>query len=183
MKALLTKYKPVIRFIGLFLGSYLLLSLVYGIYLNAAEGGKYPPDIITNLVAKQSSSVINSLGYVASVVPDATEPTMQLYVENKFLARIIEGCNAVSIIILFISFIIAFAERLKKTILFILAGAVLIYAVNILRIVILAVALYEYPQHKELLHGVVFPGLIYGMVFILWMLWIRMLKLKTGTNE
>lgn len=183
LKALLLKYKSVLRFVVLFLGSYLLLSLLYGLYLNIAEGSEYPPDIITHLVARQSSSVINSLGYVASVVPDASEPTMQLYVENKFLARIIEGCNAVSIIILFMAFVIAFAERLKKTLLFILAGAVLIYAVNILRIVVLAVALYEYPEHKELLHGVVFPGLIYGMVFILWMLWIRMLKLNKLSDE
>lgn len=183
LKALLLKYKSVLRFVVLFLGTYLVLSLLYGLYLKMAEGSEYPPDIITHLVARQSSSVINSLGYVASVVPDSSEPIMQLYVENKFLARIIEGCNAVSIIILFIAFVIAFAERFKKTFLFILAGAVLIYAVNILRIVILAVALYEYPQHKELLHGVVFPGLIYGMVFVLWMIWIRMLKIKTLSDE
>lgn len=154
----------------------MLLSILYGIYLNISEGGSYPPDVITNLVAKQSSDVINSLGYTARVIPDTTEPTMKLYVEGKFLARIIEGCNAVSIIILFISFIIAFAEKFKKTLLFIFAGAVLIYAVNILRIVILAITLFEYPEQKELLHGVVFPGMIYGMVFILWMIWIRMLK-------
>jgi exosortase family protein XrtF len=140
-------------------------------------GTTYPPDIITHLVAKQSSDLINSLGYTARVVADPTNPTMQLFVEDKFLARIIEGCNAVSIIILFIAFVIAFAETIKKTLLFILAGAVLIYAVNILRIVILAITLYEYPEQKELLHGVVFPGFIYGMVFILWMIWIRMLKI------
>lgn len=176
LRTLLIKYKPVLRFIGLFLGTYFLLSILYGIYLKVSEGGSYPPDAITNLVAKQSSNVINSMGYEAMVIPDRLEPTMRLYVEGKFLARIIEGCNSVSIIILFIAFIIAFAEKFKKTLLFIFAGAVLIYAVNILRIVILAITLFEFPEQKELLHGVVFPGLIYGMVFILWMVWIRMLK-------
>jgi len=101
---------------------------------------------------------------------------MKLYVNNEFLARIVEGCNAASIIILFISFIIAFAEKFKKTALFLLAGGVLIYVVNIIRIAILTIMYYEYPQYQEILHSVVFPAIIYGMVFILWMIWVRMLS-------
>jgi exosortase family protein XrtF len=178
LKALFLKYKAVIRFVILFLGSYLVLSIFYSIYLYASKDGVYHPDFITHLVAKQSSNAISGFNYDAVVVPNDSEPTMRLYVNGKYLARIIEGCNAISIIILFIAFIIAFAEKLKKTILFILGGMALIYAVNILRIVILAIALYEYPEYKELLHAVVFPGLIYGMVFLLWMLWVRKLNPK-----
>jgi len=176
LKALFQKYKPVIRFVGLFLGTYLLLTVCYSIYLDLSEEAKYPPDLITNLVAKQTSSLINSFGYTAEVIPNDLEPTMKLFVNGKFLARIIEGCNSISIVILFIAFVLAFAEKLKKTLLFIFVGAVLIYAVNIVRIAVLAIALYEYPDYKDILHGVVFPGLIYGMVFLLWIAWVRMLK-------
>ncbi len=176
MKSLFLKYKPVIRFVGLFLGSYLLLSVCYSGYLNLSEGSEYPPDPVTNLVALQSSLLINSFGYEAEVVPHNLEPTLKLFVNGKFLARIIEGCNSISIIILFISFIISFAEKLKKTLLFLFVGAALIYSVNIVRIAILAISLFEYPNQKEILHGVVFPGLIYSMVFLLWMIWVRMLK-------
>lgn len=126
--------------------------------------------------------MLNSFGYKAEVLPHASEPTMKLFVEGKFLARIIEGCNAISIIILFIAFIVAFSESFKKTVLFIFAGSVIIYAINVIRIVILAIMLYKFPDHKELLHGVVFPGLIYGMVFVLWMIWVRMLNPKSGAN-
>lgn len=178
MKALLFKYRSVLRFIALFLGTYIILSLLYGLYLKLSEKGAYPPDVVTHLVAKQSSDLLNSIGYDAEVVPGDSKPMMKLVVEGKFLAQIIQGCNSLSIIILFASFIVAFAEKFRKTLLFILAGGVLIYAVNILRIAVLSVALYEYPEHKEILHGVVFPGLIYGMVFMLWMLWIRMVKTK-----
>ena len=167
----------------LFLGTYFLLGLLYSGYLSWSEGGSYPPDFITNLVAKQSSAVINSFNYDAEVMPNPSEPTMKLVVNGKFLARIIEGCNSVSIIILFVSFVMAFAEVWKKTILFLFSGMVLIYADNIIRIVILAMALYEFPEQKDLLHGVVFPGLIYGMVFLLWILWVRMLKKENQTHE
>jgi exosortase family protein XrtF len=178
LKDLFVKYKSVVHFVVLFLGTYLVLTLLYALYLEQSKGSHYPPDFVTNLVAKQSSTLVNSFGYQAQVVPHEAQPTMKLFVEGTYLARIIEGCNAISIIILFIAFIIAFAQNFKKTALFILAGAVLIYAVNIVRITILAVALYEYPAYENVLHSVVFPGIIYGMVFLLWMLWVRMLTKK-----
>ena len=90
------------------------------------------------------------------------------------------GCNALSIIILFVSFIIAFAQRFKKTLFYIFAGVVIIYSVNILRITILAIALYNYPEYQHMLHGAVFPGIIYGMVFLLWLIWVQLLIPKTN---
>ncbi|MDT0556246.1 exosortase family protein XrtF [Patiriisocius hiemis] len=182
MTSLLKKYKPVIRFVLLFLGVYILLSLLYGLYLDVSKDAAYKPDFITNLVAKQSSNLISNFGYDAQVSPNKIEPTMRLTVNDKYLAKIVEGCNAISIIILFIAFIIAFAEGFRKTFFFLLAGVTLIYSINILRIVILAISLYEYPQHEEILHGVIFPALIYGMVFLLWMVWVRTLK-KEARDE
>ena len=183
MKALFYKYKSVIRFVVLFLGTYLLLTILYALYLQLSKGGAYPPDYITHLVAKQSSTLINGFGYDANVIPHETQPTMKLFVEGQYLAQIIEGCNAISIIILFVAFVVAFAQRFRKTLFFILAGTVIIYSVNILRIAILVIALYRYPNYEQTLHGVVFPGIIYGMVFLLWMLWVRIIsKGKEGAN-
>lgn len=176
MKDLFIKYRSVIRFVLLFLGSYLVLTGIYALYLHLSKSGSYSPDFITNLVARQSSTLIGNFGYDAAVVPHNTQPIMKLFVEGHYLARVVEGCNSISIIILFIAFVFAFAENLKKTVLFLFAGAVLIYAVNIVRIAILAITLYKYPEYENFLHGVVFPGIIYGMVFLLWMLWVRMLS-------
>jgi len=183
LKALFYKYKLVIRFVVLFLGTYLILTVLYALYLYVSKGESYPPDYITHIVAKQSSTLINSFGYDANIVPHEARPTMKLFVEGHYLAQIIEGCNAISIIILFVAFVVAFAQSFKKTLFFILAGAVIIYALNILRISILAIALYRYPEYEHALHGVVFPGIIYGIVFLLWMVWVRIVsKGKEGVN-
>jgi exosortase family protein XrtF len=91
---------------------------------------------------------------------------------NKITATIIEGCNAVSVIVLFISFVIAFSGKLKQTVVFILVGSLFIYILNIFRIIILSVLLYYYPAQEHILHGVVFPLFIYGAVFILWVIWV-----------
>jgi len=179
LKALLVKYKSVIRFVLLFLGTYILLTVVYGIYLEYTGDDSKAADGVTQLVAKQSTTILNELGYEAAIVPHENEPSMKLFVNGTYLAQIIEGCNSVSICILFIAFIVAFAERFKKTILYILAGVALIYSVNLLRIVMLTIALYKYPEYEQSLHGIVFPAVIYGMVFLLWMGWVRMLKPRT----
>jgi len=183
LKALFKKYKSVIRFVVLFLGTYFVLSVIYSFYLSVSLNGDYHPDFVTNLVAKQSSALITGFGYQAEVIPHETETSMKLFVNQLYLARIVEGCNAISIIILFIAFIISFAEKFKKTLLFIFTGIVLIYSINIIRISVLAIALYKYPQHSEFLHGVVFPAIIYGMVFLLWMVWVRMLAKTKTENE
>ncbi|MBT0607310.1 exosortase family protein XrtF [Aequorivita echinoideorum] len=178
MKELFRKYKTVVRFVLLFLGTYLVLSLLYGLYLKLSEGGEYFPDFITNLVARQTTSILSGLGYQSTLISEGPVPKLLINFNGRNIAEIIEGCNSVSIIILFISFVISFAEKFKKTFLFIFSGAVLIYIVNVLRIVILVIALYHYPEQENLLHSVVFPGIIYGMVFLLWMLWVKMLSPK-----
>jgi len=144
-------------------------------YLNKSQDGSYYPDYFTHIVAKQSSTLIEWMGYASKIEDHKAEASQKLFVNNEYMVRIVEGCNAASIIILFISFIIAFAEKLKKTVLFLLFGGLLIYIVNLIRIAVLTIMYYEYPQYQELLHSLVFPAIIYGMVFLLWMLWVRML--------
>ena len=172
MLQLVRKYSAVIRFIFTFLGTYLLLAFFYSIYLQNSDSEVYYPDYVTHLVALQSEAVVSSMGYEALVTSGFPEATMHLMVNGKFVARIIEGCNAVSIIILFVSFMLAFFGKWKTTLIFILAGSVLIYVTNILRIALMAVGIYEYPQYAHFLHTVMFPLIIYGAVFILWVLWI-----------
>lgn len=176
MRPLFRKYKPVVRFVLLFLGSYLVLSFLYGLYLQGYESQKYHPDFITYLVGKQSSEILSGFNYDSELIPVLNAPRSELYIHGRNVAQIIEGCNSISVIILFMAFVIAFSEKVKKTLIFLFAGAVLLYCVNIIRIVLLSILLYEYPQYSGFLHGVVFPLIIYGMVFILWMVWVGTLK-------
>ena len=178
MKTLFRKYKSVVKFILTFLLVYAVLSISYKQYLNFSENSSYYPDYVTNLTARQSQLILESIGYEAQIAPHPNEPSMKRIINSKFVARIIEGCNSISIIILFISFMIAFPDKWKSTILYIFAGSTLIYAVNLFRIVFLSVGLYHYPWRREILHTVIFPLIIYGMVFLLWMFWVNRYALK-----
>jgi len=179
LKELFIKYRLVIKFIGTFLAVYVALSVLYKFYLQFSDGSKFYPDYITHLVAKQSEALLDTLGYNAQVLPHPEEPSMKLFVNGTYLARVIEGCNSISVIILFVSFIIAFSAQFKTTFFYVLAGSVLIYTVNLLRIVVLSMGLYHYPNQEAILHTVIFPAIIYGMVFLLWVFWVnRFSKLK-----
>lgn len=172
MKELLIKYQSVIKFILTFLLVYLALSLSYKVYLDYSKGKTYYPDYVTHLVAIQSEALINTLGYDAEIANHPNEPSIKIIINHKYIARAVEGCNSISVIILFVSFMIAFAGRFKPTALYILAGSVLIYSVNLIRIAVLSIGLYHYPWRREILHTVIFPLIIYGLVFLLWMFWV-----------
>ena len=139
----------------MFLGSYLVFTLFYNLYLDFFRSPVYFPDYITHLVAKQSEALINSFGYNAKITPHQSELSMKLIINEVDLARIIEGCNAVSIIILFLAFVLSFFGKFKTTLLYLLAGSVIIYGMNIIRIAVLAIGIYEYPQHTQFLHSIV----------------------------
>ncbi|OBX25495.1 exosortase family protein XrtF [Gelidibacter algens] len=183
MKELVKKYKSVIKFIVTFLLVYAVLTFAYKLYLDYSDGSEYYPDYMTNLVAKQTEALLNNFGYEARIERHPDEPSMKLIINSKYLARVVEGCNSLSVIILFASFVIAFAGKFKTTFFYILAGSVLIYVVNLFRIVILSIGLYHYPWRREELHTVIFPLIIYGMVFLLWMFWINRFSSLKAANE
>ncbi|WP_369803208.1 exosortase family protein XrtF [Flavobacterium sp. LM5] len=165
-----TLYKPFLQFIGAFLLTFIGLTLCYQWYLSRFDGDQL--DGITRLVASHTKKMLQILVPNSDVVyRENTKISILLYM--KEVARIIEGCNAVSVMILFVSFVIAFAGRFKTTFFFLLGGCVLIYVLNVMRIVFLSLLLYRFPAYEHLLHGVIFPLFIYGVVFILWFVWVN----------
>jgi len=167
--------KTVLLFIVKFFSAYIVLFLIYSTYLNKTQNtsGIFKCAPITKVVAKQTQYLLNSFGYKSEIEQHNKEVSMKLFINDKFVSRIVEGCNAISIIILFNAFIIAFSSRFKTTFLFMLFGSLLIYFTNIFRIAIISIALYEYPNYQYLLHDILFPLIIYGVTFLLWFIWVN----------
>ncbi|MGQ7946519.1 exosortase family protein XrtF [Flavobacterium sp. WC2509] len=171
MKKYFQQYKPFLVFLASFFGCYILLTLLYQYFLNGFESDKL--DTITKVVGQNTQSVISFFTESVQMIYVANEPFVRVYFQNKGIVQIVEGCNGISVIILFISFIIAFSGSLKNTLLFIFGGSLLIYILNVLRIAILIVLLHHFPEKMHLLHGVLFPAIIYGSVFMLWVIWVN----------
>jgi len=173
MFEMIKQYKPFLIFLVGFFGSYLILVGIYNIYLKQYDFDKYESDGMTTLVSHQTNVLTNLIGQKGRIEPSTLEPAYIVIINNRKVARIVEGCNAVSVMILFSAFIIGFRGRFKNTFWFILGGVLLIHFFNVIRISLITLGLYYYPEYRRLLHDYFFPLLIYGVVFLLWLLWVN----------
>lgn len=171
MKKYLVQFKPFLVFIGTFFAAYILLTIIYKSYLNNFDSSDV--DGITLLVGSHVYWLMDFFNSDVIIQKSMSEPWLEVWYNKDYVIRIVEGCNAVSVMILFISFVIAFSGKFKTTLLFILSGTLFIYILNVARIALLAVLLFRYPEKLHLLHGVLFPLIIYGLVFVLWVLWVN----------
>ncbi len=182
----LKKRKTIIRFLIKFFVTYFLLVGIYSIYLNQTQqkGDVFSCAPITKTVAKHSQQFGEFFGYNVHIEQHESELSMKFFVNGNYIARVVEGCNAVSVIILFITFIIAFSGSIKSTILYGIFGTAFIYIVNIARVFILSMLMYKYPKYQDALHDLLFPAIIYGAVFLLWIIWVKRFSyLKKPKNE
>ena len=173
MKNYFIQYKPFLLFLGKFFLSYLILTFLYQIYLNQFDANKFEIDSFTKSVATQTETVLTWFDSQSYSAPHLSEPSMKIFYHNKYVSRIIEGCNALSVIILFASFVIAFSGKLKRTLVFIVLGSLVIHILNVIRIALLSVAMFKFPAYEHILHGVIFPLFIYSVVFLLWVIWVN----------
>ena len=169
-------FKPVLLILGRFLAIYLIPVLLYQFYLNQYSGQGLDP--ISTWVAKKSTSIQNYLGYVSHLVEGKPEhETAWFNVGGKWVTRMVEGCNAISIMILFAAFIFAFYKG-TKTFVFAAVGLVLLHIMNVLRIAGLNILIFEKPEYGKIGHDYFFPAIIYGTVVVLWINWIKFFALK-----
>jgi exosortase family protein XrtF len=182
MKSYLQKYKPFLIFLGKFLFTYFLLLFLYQMYLNSFDAAKFEPDGATKLVSGNTVWFLKTIGHNAEIYPHPRESSYKLFLDSRSVARIVEGCNAVSVMILFVAFIVAFSSKFLRTFLFIIFGILLIHVLNVIRIGLISVAMRNYPEYKAMLHDIVFPLFIYGVVFGLWVLWINKFSFYAKKN-
>ncbi len=173
MKEYIIQFKPFLVFLSKFALSYLVFTMLYQVYLNQFNLKNFEVDGITKIVANQSENVLSIFNDDSFTMPNLKEASVKLFYHGKWVARIIEGCNAVSVIILFISFVVAFKGKLKHTLFFILIGTIILHFFNVIRIALLCMAIFHFPEYEHILHGVIFPLFIYGIVFLLWVIWVN----------
>lgn len=175
MKKYLILYRPFLIFLTKFFLTYLVLSLIYQGFLSRFDNNSV--DSITKFVAQNTEQLFGLFTADFFTKEGLGAPYMMMFYKSRYIARMIEGCNAISIIILFVSFVVSFSGKLKSTLVFIFLGSFIVYVLNVIRIGLLCMALYWFPEQESVLHDVVFPLFIYGVVFILWVVWVNKFSL------
>ena len=160
-------FKEILWVLLRFLGIWLLLFLLYQWYLNQFSGNI---DGFTKIISDQSAFLLNFTGYETVTKDFPSHETVQFYINGKVATRMVEGCNAVSVMIMFLAFVFAFYKGVK-TFYFAFAGIVLLYILNLFRIYVLNVIVVDFPALTKAAHDYFFPAIIYGGVVVLWLIW------------
>lgn len=168
-------FLPVLKILLRFLIIYIVLVLIYQFYLNSYSAEVVDP--FTRSVAEQVASFQYFLGFPTTLVDSMKLHSVLFQTSGKYTTRMVEGCNVISVVVLYAAFIFAFYKG-SKTFLYVLGGIFLLHILNVLRIVLLNIIFLKYPQYEKIGHDYIFPSIIYGGVVILWLVWIQFFALK-----
>lgn len=84
-----------------------------------------------------------------------------------------DNCNAIALFALFSGFIISFPGQLKSKLWFIPVGVLLIFLLNCIRMVVLAILDVYSRKWTEFNHTYTFTILMYAFIFLMWMFWVN----------
>jgi exosortase family protein XrtF len=170
---MLKEFKPTILFLVKFFGVFLICSLTYGAYIKSTmSGDAVRADIFTEVVTKHTVAVMNVFSSHWKYYHVEEAPFVDIARGDVPKVSVFEGCNGVNIAILFFSFVFAFGGPAKTMAWFIPAGLVFIHVANIFRIGVLAAIAGQNEKAFYFFHKFGFTGIIYGAIFILWVIWV-----------
>ncbi len=172
-------FLPVLKILLRFVIIYIVFVLLYQLYLNYYTNEVVDP--FSREVAKQVAFLQDFFGFPTTLVDNLKLHSVLFQIFGRFTTRMVEGCNVISVAILFAAFIFAFYKGVN-TFLYVFAGLIILHFLNVFRISLLNIIYIKYPQYEKISHDYLFPAIIYGGVIILWMIWIQFFALKKVKN-
>ncbi|MTI19492.1 exosortase family protein XrtF, partial [Fulvivirga sp. RKSG066] len=140
---IIKEFRTAFLFIGKFIGLYIVLNLIYGLYITHYHP---QPDPVTEIVTIQTHQLLNFIGNETKAINNVSKPNVVIYNEQgQAILSVFEGCNGLNVIIVFLSFILAFAWS-KKAIWFVPLGVLIIHLSNLVRISLLYIVSIELPD-------------------------------------
>ncbi|TGE21749.1 hypothetical protein E5K00_15885 [Hymenobacter aquaticus] len=157
------------RFLLLALGFYALWF--FGYERGLAPDGRLDEFLSANITAA-SAAALRVAGFDTSV--HGLDPYL-LLLNSQPVVHVGHPCNGLVLYALFAGFVLAFPGPWQRKLWFIPLGMVVIYGINVVRIAALALNHLYSADTVEFNHHYTFTFVVYGFIFLLWMLWARRL--------
>ncbi len=170
-----------LRFIFGTVGSYVLWFILYEFVLK--PNGRLD-HILTENISIVTCYLLNIGGYDSYYTIGKKLGETYIFLNNDILptVRIGAACNGLEMLVIFSFFVAWYPGNTFIKACFIGGGLILIHALNILRNFVLTILAIDRSIYFELFHRYIFIFLIYGSIFILWMIWANFLS-KYSTNH
>lgn len=159
---------PIVRFLTTFGFFYLTWFLLYELLLH--PWGKLDTLVINNSIYF-SNAFLHLFGYETFI--SGSETVRTLGIDGTHGLWIGDPCNGIELFSLFTCFILAYPGKWKNKAWFIPAGILLIHFMNIVRITALCIIVLKSPEWLDFNHTYVFQVIMYLVMFMLWITWVR----------
>jgi exosortase family protein XrtF len=159
--------RPLLGFLARFVGTYLVLILLYNIYLRYTEY-THTLDWVTYSVSEFSFYLAKSLG--------VADCTFSCFIEGCYVGRegklihVVEGCNGFKLAIAYAAFIVGYSGFNFRTLIQVIIGLAIIQGFNVLRIGILIVLRDLGGDVYFYFVKYLFGSIIYAAIITLWSL-------------
>ncbi len=135
-------------------------------------------NFLTLTVANGTGVVSEVFGYDAYVISERKEDSPEhlyatVYMDNEPAVKIADPCNGLELIALFVGFIVCFPGGVRPKILFSIFGALVLFSINILRELALALNYMYFRSSFDFNHKYTYAIAVYAMVFIIWRYWLN----------
>ncbi len=156
---------PVVRFLVIVFALFILWYLVYNLWLHPNEKLDL---FVIDITISLSKWILELLGYVVYTGADRL-----IGVDGASGLWIGDNCNGIVLFSLFAWFIVAFKGKVKYKLIYIPFGILSIQLLNVIRVVALAIIDTFSREWTEFNHTYTFNIIIYGYIFLLWMVWVN----------
>ena len=164
--------RQVITFLVKAAGLFVLWQVVYYSWLTTGTNLEM---WLTSNTTAVSTQVLRWLGFAADYIDHPGATGKQSYslitMEGKPMLSIADSCNALTLIVLFAGFIIAYPGQWLYKVLFIAVGSIIIFLINVIRSLTLIFNFMYSQSTFDFNHKYTFTIAVYLCVFYFWMLW------------
>jgi exosortase family protein XrtF len=167
---------PALKFVVLFIGSYLLMQFLYTSYLWI-----FQPEIdpLTLYTAKLLLPLFNQSTLIE--IPGAAK--VQFQINGKAIVNVKEACNGLSVFIALLSFLLAYHGEKRKYLVFIPMSVLVIFLGNLLRLYALIQIKQLYPASFVFFHEYLFPIILYLFAFGIMVVWVKTIHKSAETSS
>jgi len=166
----LQEFKPTIFFLLKFVGIYVVVNLLYGLYISHDQPHV---DGATREVTRQSAGILKVCGWPVHIQDRESSPTTDLLYEERSVLSVYEGCNGINVAIIFLAFLFAFRPISRPLWWFAPLGLFILHLANLGRIVLLFWVAVYMPDFMYFTHKYLFTAFLYLVVFGLWVWWVK----------
>ena len=163
--------KPSFKFLARFLAFYLVANILYGWWITSFSPKADP---VTVSETHQSAFILGITGFDdVKTMAHPSKPAERIMLGERPVLAVYEGCNGINVWIIFAGFLFAFGGLKKNVLIFIGIGSLIIYVINLGRILFLFFIALNYPNSLYFFHKYFFTAGLYMVVFALWYFWIK----------